>query len=109
MCAQLLDETRRLDAEADKDAKRGRAETTEHAKQRQTMSKRYSERCVGVSRAGPAEIASRRGHGQPAASYAERTHAISSASISPGAAIRTECWHIPRAAWPAGAPTWADL
>ena len=27
MCAQLLDETRRLDAEADKDAKRGRAET----------------------------------------------------------------------------------
>jgi hypothetical protein len=53
MCAQLLDETRRLDAEADKDAKRGRAETTDHAKQRQTMSKRYAERCVGVSRTGP--------------------------------------------------------
>lgn len=52
MCAQLLDETRRLDAEADKDAKRGRPETAEHAKQRQTMTKRYSERCVGVARAG---------------------------------------------------------
>ncbi len=50
MCAQLLDETRRLDAEAEKDAKRGRAETAEHAKQRQTMSKRYRERCVGISR-----------------------------------------------------------
>ena len=52
MCAQLLDETRRLDADAEKDAKRGRPETAEHAKQRQTMSKRYAERCVGVSRAG---------------------------------------------------------
>jgi hypothetical protein len=52
MCAQLLDETRRLDAEADKDAKVGRPETAEHAKKRQTMTKRYSERCVGVSRAG---------------------------------------------------------
>lgn len=54
MCAQLLDETRRLDAEADKDAKRGRPETAEHAKQRQTMTKRYSERCVGIARAGSA-------------------------------------------------------
>ena len=52
MCAQLLDEVRRLDAEADKDAKRARAETADHAKQRQTMSKRYSERCVGVARVG---------------------------------------------------------
>jgi hypothetical protein len=52
MCAQLLDETRRLDAEADKDAKRGRPETAEHAKQRQTMAKRYGERCVGIARSG---------------------------------------------------------
>jgi len=52
MCAQLLDETRRLDADADKDAKRGRPETAEHAKQRQAMTKRYGERCVGISRAG---------------------------------------------------------
>ena len=52
MCAQLLDETRRLDAEADKQSKRGRAETAEHAKQRQTMSKRYAERCMGIARSG---------------------------------------------------------
>ena len=52
MCAQMLDETRRLDAEADRDAKRGRAETAEHAQQRQKMAKRYSERCVGIARAG---------------------------------------------------------
>jgi hypothetical protein len=52
MCAQLLDETRRLDSETEKDVKRGRSETAEHAKQRQAMAKRYGERCVGVSRAG---------------------------------------------------------
>jgi Domain of unknown function (DUF4124) len=51
-CAQLLDETRRLDAEADRDTKRGRAETADHAKQRQTMAKRYGERCAGISRSG---------------------------------------------------------
>ena len=50
MCAQLLDETRRLDAEAERDTKRGRAETAEHAKQRKTMTKRYGERCAGISR-----------------------------------------------------------
>ena len=54
MCAQLLDETRRLDAETERDAKRGRAESAEHAKQRQTMAKRYSERCVGIARSAPA-------------------------------------------------------
>ena len=54
MCAQLLDETRRLDAETERDAKGGRAETAEHAKQRQTMAKRYSERCVGIARSAPA-------------------------------------------------------
>ncbi len=50
MCAQMLDETRRLDAEADRDAKRGRNESAEHAAQRQKMAKRYSERCVGIAR-----------------------------------------------------------
>ena len=52
MCAQLLDETRRLDAEADRDAKRGRQESAEHKDQRQKMAKRYSERCVGIARSG---------------------------------------------------------
>jgi hypothetical protein len=53
MCAQLLDETRRLDAEADRDAKRGRTESAEHKEQRQKMAKRYGERCAGITRAGP--------------------------------------------------------
>jgi len=52
MCAQMLDETRRLDAEADRDAKRGRAESESHAAQRQKMAKRYSQRCVGITRSG---------------------------------------------------------
>ena len=52
MCAQMLDETRRLDAEADRDAKRGRAESADHAAQRKKMKKRYSERCMGVTRSG---------------------------------------------------------
>jgi uncharacterized membrane protein len=52
MCAQLLDETRRLDADVDRDAKKGRRETAEHREQRQKMAKRYSERCVGIARAG---------------------------------------------------------
>ena len=52
MCAQMLDETRRLDAEKERDARRGRPETEEHAQQRQKMNKRYSERCVGIARAG---------------------------------------------------------
>ena len=52
MCAQLLDETRRLDAEADRDAKRGRPESAAHKEQRQKMTKRYSERCAGIARSG---------------------------------------------------------
>jgi hypothetical protein len=53
MCAQLQDETRRLAAEAERDAKRGRAESSDNAKRRQTMNRRYEERCVGISRAEP--------------------------------------------------------
>ena len=52
MCAQLLDETRRLAAEAERDTKGGRVESADHAKRRQTMNKRYEERCVGISRSG---------------------------------------------------------
>jgi hypothetical protein len=53
MCAQLRDETQRLAADAERDAKRGRAETPDHARRRQTMSRRYAERCVGISRSAP--------------------------------------------------------
>ena len=53
MCAQLLDETRRLAAEADRDAKRGRTETTDSAKRRQAVNARYEARCVGIARSDP--------------------------------------------------------
>jgi hypothetical protein len=53
MCAQLLDETRRLAAEADRDAKRGRPESTDSAKRRQAVTARYEARCVGISRSEP--------------------------------------------------------
>ena len=49
MCAQLLDETRRLAAEAERDARRGRTESADDAKLRQTMTRRYEERCVGIA------------------------------------------------------------
>ena len=52
MCAQLLDETRRLGAEADRDAKRGRAERSDNAKRRQALTKQYQARCVGIARSG---------------------------------------------------------
>jgi hypothetical protein len=53
MCAQLQDETRRLKAEADRDAKRGIAESADSAKRREAMDRRYAARCVGISRSNP--------------------------------------------------------
>jgi Domain of unknown function (DUF4124) len=50
VCAQLLDETRRLAAEADQAAKRGRAESAASAKRRQALSKQYERRCVAITR-----------------------------------------------------------
>jgi len=50
MCAQLLDETQRLAADADRDAQRGRAERSDNAKHRQALTKQYEARCVGISR-----------------------------------------------------------
>jgi hypothetical protein len=53
VCAQLLDETRRLAAEADRNARRGRTESAQSAKRRQTLSRQYESRCVGISRSEP--------------------------------------------------------
>jgi hypothetical protein len=50
MCAQLLDETNRLAAEADRNAKRGRAESTSGANRRKALNRQYEARCVGISR-----------------------------------------------------------
>ena len=53
MCAQLLDETQRLAAEADRDAKRGRTESTDSAMRRRAVTARYEARCVGITRSDP--------------------------------------------------------
>ena len=50
MCEQLLDESSRLDAEADRTAKRGGTESADHAKRRLAMNKQYESRCAGISR-----------------------------------------------------------
>src|SRR6185295_10111942 len=50
VCAQLLDETRRLAAEADRDARRGRTPSAGSAKRRQALVGQYQRRCVGISR-----------------------------------------------------------
>ncbi len=50
VCAQLLDETRRLAAEADRDAKRGRTESAHSMKRRQALTRQYETRCVGIAR-----------------------------------------------------------
>jgi hypothetical protein len=49
-CEQLLDETRRLAAEADRDAKRGRPKNAANAKRHQALTAQYQRRCVGISR-----------------------------------------------------------
>ena len=53
VCAQLLDETRRLAAEAVRDSKRGRTEITHSAKRRQALTGQYEARCVGIARSEP--------------------------------------------------------
>jgi hypothetical protein len=53
VCAQLLDETQRLAAEADRNARRGRAENTPSAKRRQALTRQYEARCVGIGRSDP--------------------------------------------------------
>jgi len=53
LCAQLLDETRRLAANADRDAKRGRTESAGNAKRRQALTSQYEARCAGIARSKP--------------------------------------------------------
>ena len=49
VCAQLLDETQRLAAEAERNAKRGRTESSRSVNRRQTLTKQYEIRCVGIA------------------------------------------------------------
>ena len=53
VCAQLLDETQRLAAEAERNAKRGRAESPRSLNHRQALTKQYETRCVGIVRSEP--------------------------------------------------------
>ncbi len=53
VCAQLLDETQRLAAEAERNAKRGRAESARSLNHRQALTKQYETRCVGIVRSEP--------------------------------------------------------
>ena len=50
VCAQLLDERRRLAAEAARNAKSGRAESASAAKRRQSLAQQYARRCIGITR-----------------------------------------------------------
>jgi hypothetical protein len=50
VCAQLQDERRRLAAEADRNAKRGRTESADSVKRRQALTRTYEARCIGISR-----------------------------------------------------------
>jgi hypothetical protein len=53
MCAQLLDELNRLAADVDRNAQKGRPESTSSAKRRQGLTRQYEARCVAMARAGP--------------------------------------------------------
>ena len=50
MCAQLLDELNRLAAEADENARKGRAESSASASRRKALTRQYEARCVSISR-----------------------------------------------------------
>jgi hypothetical protein len=53
VCAQLLDETQRLAAEAERNAKRGRTESSRSVNRRQELTKQYETRCVGITHSEP--------------------------------------------------------
>ena len=53
VCAQLLDETQRLATEAERNAKRGRTESSRSVNRRQALTKQYETRCVGIARSEP--------------------------------------------------------
>ena len=54
MCAQLLDETHRLAAEAERASKSGRAPRADADKRRQSLARQYEARCAGIARSGAA-------------------------------------------------------
>jgi hypothetical protein len=53
VCAQLLDERRRLAAEAERQKARGRTESAASIKQREALRQQYEKRCIGIRRSSP--------------------------------------------------------
>ena len=53
LCAQLLDELNRLAADADRNAQQGRTESSSSVKRRQSLTRQYEARCVGIARSAP--------------------------------------------------------
>jgi hypothetical protein len=49
-CEQMLDETRRLAAEADRIVQRGGKEAADSLQRRQKLTRQYESRCAGISR-----------------------------------------------------------
>ena len=53
VCAQMLDEMRRLAKAAEQDAKRGRGAGQQRARRRQALAGQYERRCAGIRRSDP--------------------------------------------------------
>ena len=53
LCTQLLDELNRLATDADRNAQKGRTESSSSVKRRQSLTRQYEARCIGVARSGP--------------------------------------------------------
>ena len=53
VCAQLLDERRRLAAEVERQKARGRTESPASIKQRDALRQQYEKRCIGIHRSPP--------------------------------------------------------
>ena len=53
VCAQLLDERRRLAAEVERQKARGRTESPASIKQRDALRQQYEKRCIGIHRSSP--------------------------------------------------------
>ena len=53
VCAQLLDERRRLAAEVERQKARGRTESPASIKQREALRQQYEKRCIGIRRSSP--------------------------------------------------------
>ena len=49
-CTQLLDETRRLAADAERDAQRGKTASAANSKRRKSLEAEYQRRCAGITK-----------------------------------------------------------